>query len=129
MTDNITLTRGATTVTIQTTSVSESYQKKLTIISPPTTGVTPKDTKIVDLLMIKHIISIEGAVDNLTDKSNLITMYRGKGVVSMTYANALVSPMNVIIEKLDIKETPTDEDTVSYYEVKLNVTEGVNLGT
>ena len=120
MANNITISKGAFSVEIDTTDVAEGYTKKLVIIKPPqakqkqSTG--PAGNIIVDLLIITRVFSIKGEItgtDTLTAKQvrdKLKSIYNGGGinggVETMVYDGESVEGF---MEKLTITESSTDE--------------------
>ena len=133
MTSNITLTQSGTIVNIGTTTISETSVNPLIIISIPSTDLI-KITKVVNLLKIIRRWEIDGVLSNdigsdtaTTKRNNLRTMFRTRtksAPITLTYDGV---NYNVGMEKLDIKEIPTDQgdvgDNPRSYEVKMTLIE------
>lgn len=145
MTNHITLSSGAYTVTLFTTMVEESYSKLLTTIAPPVSSAKwetgPKSTKIVDLLRVTHRFEINGYItategsygsgdssSTVAGKaSDLAALFKKGGVITLTYTAASGTSFLVNIDKLNLKEVPTDSSTALNYDVKMSLIEGVNI--
>lgn len=92
MVTNITLTKGAYTVTVYAEEVVEDYSNKMFLITPATSKgnqeTGPKETKVVDLQRVTHNIVIRGWITSQTSpaltanqvKSNLISIFKGAGI-------------------------------------------------
>ena len=137
MTTNLTIQKGAYSVTIQTIEISEDYSNDFTTLAIPITknnhATGPKDNKIMDLLRINHTIVIRGALTNTTDRNNLIKIFKGADVsgqpAKVTYNTHPDTPLSMFPEKLMIKEYSTDNITANQYkyEVQLTLIEGVSM--
>jgi len=147
-------------VTIFTTNVEEIIAKSLTSFTPPQstakqTGSSPgdadfgpKDTWIVDLLMVTRRFNIDGYIATEVDVSfssgdtpgtqnaqtkrdNLVYILQDGGTFTMTYDGAKSRDNNntfiVNCEKISIVEIPGDEGTVTKYSVKFTVLEGTDM--
>jgi hypothetical protein len=142
MVSEITISKGAYTVTIYSVEVTDNFTNKLFPITPPT-GVSnqdagPKDNKIVDLLRITQEINITQGYITGTDaltakqvKDQLISMFKGAdlkgGTCSITYDG---DTLEGYIEKLAFTEKSSDEPTTAptdfaKYVVQLNLIVGL----
>jgi len=153
MTSNIVLSKGDTSVTIDTTSVVDSYKNNIINLRIPQVKQNqdsgPRETKIVDLLRVDHTIKIIGYIckDDSTSaevlKDNLVYLWKGSGqkggTVSLSYegnSSAFTSttdtnPIYGIITDLLITEDSLNEDAsgvgVIKYNVQITFVEGVTL--
>jgi hypothetical protein len=140
-TTELTLTKGAYSVTIYATSIRDTLSNKLFSITPPT-GTSkqdsgPKSNKIVDLLRINRKFTIKGFVLNATDKSNLVAIFKGAqqkgGEATLSYPDGGDgTSYSVYIESADITQKSDDEpdegtapDDYARYEVDLSLVEGI----
>ena len=146
---DITLTKGAYSITLFTTADTENLKNNLTIIpgvvGPDNQSSGHKIASVVDLLRITHTFQFEGyivdttAIPALTAKNNLKAIYNG-GLISstpivLTYED---SSINVFMEDCVIKGIPDDnaisgggysgEDAAQYH-VTLTLVEGKLVGT
>jgi hypothetical protein len=137
MTINITIAKGAFSVTIQTIEISEDYNNTLSLISQPTTkqkqSTGPKDIKVIDMLKINHTIVVRGVLTNTTDRNNLIKIFEGAeiagGSATITYDTHPDTPLNMYPEKLTIKENSIDKATNNQrkYEIQITLIEGISI--
>ena len=142
-------------VTVHTSKVDDSYNKLLLNITPPTPNSRwsngPTDTKIVDLLRVTHKFEIDGFIvadegtygnsDKYLDgtaastveqkKAALIDLFRKGGTMYFVYTgidgSGNTNNYEVNIEKIAISEEPEDSTTVTRYNVKISLVEGVNI--
>ena len=136
---NITISKsGVTDVFISVTKDEEILNKMLVKITPPTSSnnfaAGKKDTKMVDLLRIEERVNIDGqlATDSTdtasTKKTNLISMFKAGGVLSMLYEGSTITGN---MDKLQIDKVISDglEPTVDEtgYNVKFTFIKGVDL--
>jgi hypothetical protein len=151
MTDNIVITKSGTeySVTIMTSELVENWDNKISYIRPPQSKQKqdsgPKDTKVIDLLIITHTLVVKGTITpddsntSKTIKDNLIALFKGGGISSTPCTVSYDGDnYNMFIEKLMIVEkagdyTPTsDSDEISTYintpkyEVSVTLVEGVS---
>lgn len=143
MVNEITLTKGAFTVTIGTAEIDENYSNKLSLITPPQVKNNqdsgPKDNKIIDLLRVTHEFLIRGYLTGTASKTakevreDLRNIFKGAqakgGVVTMVYDG---DSYTGYIEKVGCKEVASDEpgtmpeDAVKY-SVQVTFVEGVSI--
>ncbi len=94
MPSNITLSKGAYSVTIYTDSVSDGIKNQLLLLPTPTVSQNqadgPDGTKIADLLRETRTFLIKGYIESNSEKSNLMKIVKGAdttgGVITMTYS-------------------------------------------
>ncbi len=94
MPSNITLSKGAYSVTIYTDSVSDGIKNQLQVLPIPTVSQNqvdgPDGTKIADLLREIRTFLIKGYIESNSEKSNLMKIVKGAdttgGVITMTYS-------------------------------------------
>ena len=137
---NVTIAKGAYTITIHTVEATEDYANKLRVTPIPQTKQNqssgPKDTKIADLLMITHNLLIRGHISATSDKTakevldDLKEIFKGAetsgGNATITYDG---DSLNMFPEKLTIIKRPLREPTspgkdVIQYDVQINLVEG-----
>lgn len=145
--DNITITKGAYSVTLFTTTSAENFKNTLTVftsvVSPlnQTSGV--KLPTVVDLLRITHTFVFEcyiTATDSKTAKEvkeDLINIFNGANVASvpvvLTYEDESINvfPEDCVIKKInndDIASTGYSGQDAVEYQVTLTVVEGKLVG-
>lgn len=136
----ITITSGAYTVTIYSTTIVDKLKNKLFLITPGTSlsnyTVGPKDTKIVNLLRITREINInQGYIAASSTKTakevkqDLITIFKGgfaSNISTLTYDG---ESLNGFIEDIQITEEARDitgdyPDDAVRYQVQLNFVVG-----
>ena len=120
MAANITLSKGGTTVELQTDIVTQNFTNKLFTLTPPQTTANqssgPRIPKVIDLLritrqfIIKAFISPTSTKSSKSIKDDLISIYKGGGTnggyITMTYGGDTI---HGYMEKLSIIEKPMDE--------------------
>lgn len=144
MTNDITLTKNNTVVTIGTTKVEETKLKKITPVVVPTSTINwgdgPKNTIIVDLLMIESRFTVDGIISEdlgsgdsnsaVGDKrTDLIDIFQAGGVIVMAYAG---TNYNINIDKLQVTEEREDAgagQTPDNYKIKFTCIVGVDYGS
>lgn len=138
MTSNITLVKGAHSVTINTVEITDNYDNKLSLDIPniqtkQKQALGPVDKKIIDLLWVTHEMVIRGSLDTTAKRDKLISIFEGGGVtgtpIVMTYDTHPDTPLNVFISKLMVKEASRDRSSASQvkYEVQITLIEGVSV--
>jgi len=134
MTQNITLQRsGQSAITIHTDRVEELFNKKLTVVTAPTSSANfsagPKDPGIVDLLKVERRFRVVGHVDIGADHTELKAIFNAGGVVTMIYAG---ETLTVNFEKLQITEVGEDSNQTNTprldYPAEFTCITGVNIG-
>ena len=116
MTTNLTLAKGAYSVTIPTITINETYKNRFNTLAFPTTKqkqeLGPKDTKVMDMLKITHTLAIKGILTSATDRNNLISIFKGGGVsgqpATLTYDTHPDTPLSVFVEDYTIVENSKD---------------------
>jgi len=128
-------TDSSTQVTITTSGDEENLTKSLILITPPKSTdnqsiASDSVTKIIDLLMkAEQRITIDGFLCYNADasdthstaagkKSDLKSMFRAGGVLSMTYEG---DTFNVNSDKLSIKRIVTDGQAAAVGEAEFSV--------
>ena len=94
MPSNITLAKGAYTVTVYTDSVTDGIKNQLVVLPTPTVSQVqdsgPAGTKIADLLRLTRTFLIKGYIESNSVKSDLMKIAKGAdikgGVVTLTYS-------------------------------------------
>ena len=94
MPSNITLAKGAYSVTIYSDSISDGIKNQLFILSTPTVSQSqtdgPDGTMIADLLRLTRTFLIKGYILTNAVKSDLMNIVKGAGitggVITMTYS-------------------------------------------
>lgn len=143
MTSNITISKGSYSVTIETTVVTDNWDKKITFIRPATTvqkqDAGPTTVKVIDMLIITHTIVVRGHItptDSKTAKEvkdDLISIIKGGDVTgtacTVVYAG---DSYNMFIEKSMIIEKAFDEPgtletDIAKYDVQITLSEGVSI--
>lgn len=133
MANEITLSKGGTTVIIYSNTIADNYTNTLFVIksatSPANQASGPTVNKVVDLLRVVHQIIIKGYITGtasataLSVKQDLVNIWKGAasagGTVSLTYdSNAQASgdttatdtnPISGFIEKVTFVEDAFDE--------------------
>lgn len=133
MTNNITLTKtGVGTVGLFTVKVEENYNKKLTVSkigrSKQNRSLGPK-TWIVDLLLIERSLTINGYITGYggdtaqQQRTKLRAIMNAGGTFIVVYDGESIECNS---GKLSIVEESADEDTVSQYDIVINVTAGID---
>jgi hypothetical protein len=145
MVTDVTISKGAYSVIIYVTEISENLTNKIFPITPivgkQNQDTGPKDTKVVDLLRNTRGINItRGYIAGTSTKTatevkaDLISIFNGAGVkggvTSFVYDGNTLSGF---IEKITITETASDEPTtltedVAKYLVQLNFIVGTMAG-
>ena len=130
MTNNIMLDNGGTNqLTIYTTFVEELMSNALSKLILPTgtanSGSGPKDTKIINLLKILKLFTIDGKIAS-ADRTKLRNLFDTGKMFTLVYDS---TNYTVVIEKLSIKEEPEDAGSSSpeYYVIKVNCVIGVSI--
>jgi len=134
MTTNIIINKGSYSVTIHSVELNDNYDNKLKLITPPTQKQIqengPKDTKVIDLLMLNHTMQFNGYLKTSTDRDNLIKIFKGAdtegGPCSITYDTYPSSPISMFPEKLTIVELPESSSSQTKYKVQVSLLEGVS---
>ena len=138
----LTLSKGVYTVTIYASSVDDSYDNKIFMITPPTgrqkQDAGPKDTKVVDMLRLTRTFKITGYILSNTVKSDLIKIIEGAGVkggsITLSYPDGGDSTsFNVFIQNFSIKQVSSDEptsppDDMAKFEVSISLVRGIPVG-
>ena len=147
--DDITLAKGALSVTLFTVQDTENYKNIVKVIpgvvTPDNQGSGVKLPSVVDLLRITHTLQFEcyimetNSLSALTVKNNLKTIFNGANVASapvvLTYED---SSVDVWIEDMVIKGINDDNSITSggysgedaaQYHVTLTLVEGKLVGT
>jgi len=136
--DDITLTKGAYSVTLFTSDSSENFKNVLKVIpgvtTPANQSTGAKVPTVVDLLRITHTFSIEAWITPTATKtakqvkSDLISIFNGGAVdnntVTLTYEDESI---NVFFEDLVIKKVNNDDVISSSYAGKDNAEYHVTL--
>jgi len=135
-----TLSKGAYSVTIYNTEVTEDFDNKLFTITPAigkqNQDSGPKDTKVADLLRITRTFSLKkGYLTSNNDKKALIQIIKGAGIkggaATFTYPDgADATSFSVYVRKAKIKQVASDEpdsppDDYAKFEVDLTLISGV----
>lgn len=145
--DDITLAKGALSVSLWTSSDAENFKNALQVIpgivSPDNQNAGVKKPSVVDLLRITHTYVFEcyiyhtAALPAKTVKDNLISIFNGANVNStpatLTYEDTSI---DVFTEDLVIKGISNDNavengytgDDSAEYQVTLTVVEGKLVG-
>jgi len=136
MTINLTLAKGAYSVTIHTITINENYKNRFNVLSLPQTkdnqSSGPKDSKVTDMLRITHTLAIKGAIISTSDRNDLISIFKGGGVsgqpATLTYDSHPDTPLNIFPEGLTIIENSKDTALANQYkyEVSLTLVEGIS---
>jgi len=135
MTSNITIVKGSYSVTVHTAEANDDYKNKFKSFTPATTKQNqsngPKDTKVIDLLMVTHSIQFNGYLKTSTDRDNLIKIFKGAEAEGapciVTYDTYPNSPLSLFIEGLTIVETGEGSSAnEAKYKVQINFIEGVS---
>jgi len=133
-------TDATVTVTIDTTRDTENLQNALVFFTPPasskeqTSGVSKKDTKLIDLLRIEERITVDGilSTDTVTTasqkKANLKQIFKAGGVFNMTYEG---ETFTAIMERIEFDRNHMDGSEPgigeSGFMVKFTALRGVNM--
>jgi len=150
MTANITIAKGALSVTVETTNIDENYSKKLSPIRPAQSkqkqDTGPKTVKMIDLMMVTHTLLVRGIITPTASKTakevkdDLINILKGASVAG-THATVTYDgdSFNMFIEKLVIIEkatdyAPTDDaaeksdfQQIGKYDVSITLVEGTSI--
>jgi len=146
--DDITLSKGALSVTLFTTRDTENSKNTLTVVpsvvAPDNQDTGAKVPIVVDLLRMTRTYQFEcyivdtTAVSAISTKNNLKSIFEGAGVVStpiiLTYEDKSI---NVFFEDLVIKGIKNDDAVASgysgedsaEYQVTLTLVEGRLVGS
>ncbi len=143
MVNELTISKGALSVTIYSTNIAENFTNKIFIITGATNNNNqaggPSSNKIVDLLRIVHQLVIKCYIvgtDSKTAKqvkAELVSISKGAatagGTVALVYDG---DTFNGYIEKLNIVEKAEDSPSESIrdyarYEVALTFVEGTSI--
>ena len=146
--DDITLSKGAYSVTLFTKTSAENFKNTLTIIpgvvTPDNQATGVKDPTVVDLLRITHTLTFEAFITKTETKSakqvkdDLVNIFNSGGVnsspVTLSYED---DTFNVFIEDLVIKKINNDNvvatsytaNDAAEYNVTITVVEGKLVGT
>lgn len=143
MVNELTISKGAFTVTLYTDNIAQEYRNKLFPITPAQGADNqaggPRDVKIVDLLRITHTYVIKcfiAGTDSKTAKTvkdELVSIAKGGGiaggVTTLTYDG---DSIDGYIEKFNITERSEDNPSDAIrdqarYEVALTFIEGVAI--
>jgi len=112
-------------VTIYTAEVEKIYSKKLTSVTPPQSTANwdsgPKNTKIIDLLIIEIRFTVTGFIND-GDQSTLEDAVEAGGVMDFVWDGNTYS---VNIEKISIKKKAKNEN--SEKEIMFTALTGVNI--
>jgi len=141
MSNEITLTKGSTSVTVYARRIAENYSNKLFLITPATSTKTHdvghKDTRVVDLLRITHQLVLQCYITGSATKTakqikdDLVIIYDGGGinggVSTMVYDGDSIKGY---LEKLNFVEISADNPSTTIkdfakYEVTITFVEGV----
>lgn len=143
-------------VTIFTTRVEDVIAKSLTSFTPPQSTANqigsdpgdadfgPKDTWIIDLLMLTRRFNVDGYVASdhgsgdtpgtqnaQTKRNNLQYMIYAGGTITLTYDGAKSidndDSFTINIEKITITENPEDTTTPNKYIIKFTAVEGLDM--
>ena len=155
-TGNITLSKGAHSVTLQTIEVDDNYSNKVnekipTLREPQSQSLGPRDKIVIDLLDITHEMLVRGEITPTATQTaeevrdELITMMKGAGVSAGTGQNMHITvtygtnTYTMFMTKLAVKEKSTDfnpaSDAIekadyqeaSKYTVQITLFEGVSV--
>ncbi len=136
---NITITKGALSVTIQSVEVTEDYANQIKIIPFAQTkqkqNIGPNTPKAMDLLLIRHTLVLRGHISKTSSKTakeikdDLKTIFRGANTTGGPCVVAYdENNYNMYIEKLMIIEKSnyknTDTQGVIKYDVQVTLVEG-----
>jgi hypothetical protein len=146
VTTDVTIAKGAYSLSISCHTITEDYKNNVKIIAYPTTTQNQsggyQSPKAIDLLLITHEMILEGFItpndSQSADqvKSDLITIFSGAGTTgspcTVTYNSNLKGPFSMYITGLNIKERAIDESTSLYtdsikYSVIITLSEGVKI--
>lgn len=123
----VTLNNGTNSLTIYAIDVEEVINKSLTPFTPPNPNYPegPKDTLILDLLIIERRFTVKGKIES-SDRLTLLAIVDDGGTFSFGYNG---STYVVNFEKIAIREVPEDKTTVEpeFYDVTLTFIEGISL--
>ena len=133
-TANVILGSGSGAVTIHTTKVTEKRDKKLFTIEVPTTpqnqNGTSKPSKIIDLLRVKAMFTMDGYVESATDRQKLINLQDITGTVNMAYLSTnfqvAIESLSITKTSTDIKDTDTDPPS-DFFECSITCIQGENI--
>ncbi len=143
MVNELTIAKGALTVTLYSDNIVDNYTNKIFLITGATTNENqaagPSDTKIVDLLRVVHQTVIKGFLTGSTTKTNkqvkedLVSIFKGAattgGVTTLTYdtdtINGYIEKLTVIEKAMDNPAT-TDKE-LARYEIALTFIEGTSI--
>ena len=135
---NVTVTKGNFVIPIDVVRDEEILSKKNIALTHPTTNQNrpsgPKQTKIMDLLMVEERVNIDGYLSTNADdnsstlKSNLKSAFKSGGVMTMTYEGTdITGNMDKLsIDKIDKDGGEPFEDQVGY-KVKFTFLKGIDL--
>lgn len=151
MTNNITLSKGSTSVSVDTIEVADNFKNTVISLKLAQTKQNqdsgPKETKIIDLQRVEHTLVIRGVIcptDSKTAeeiKDDLVYIWKGAGqtggTVSLNYegncgaftSTTNTNPISGVITDLLFKETPSSGasslTTVDFkYDVQITFMEG-----
>lgn len=146
--DDITLAKGAYSVTLFTTTSAENFKNTLEVIPPIATPDKQSDgvkiPTVVDLLRITHTFTFECYITATSSKTakqvkeDLKKIFNGADVDStpivLTYEDEStdVFPEDIVIKKInndDVVSTGYDGEDAVEYQVTLTVVEGKLVGT
>ena len=134
---NIIIALGGYSVTVQTNDYSDNYSNELKLIPQATTtqkqSEGPKPTKVINLLKITHEIVLKGYLISVTERNDLISIYKGGGVNGspclVTITNYPNSPLSMYISKLLITQSAKDRDSANQkmFDVQITLIEGEGI--
>lgn len=143
MVNELTIAKGAFSVTLYGDNIAENYVNKIFLITPAQSSANQASgvisTKVVDLLRVTHQIVIKGYLTGTDTKTNkqvkgdLVNIFKGAatagGVTTLTYDTDAITGY---IEKLTIIEKAIDnpattDKELARYEIALTFVEGVAI--
>jgi len=143
MVSELTIVKGAFSVTLYSTIIAENYTNKIFLITPAQSSVNQAsgavDTKVVDLLRVTHQLVIKCFLTGTETKTakqvkdDLISIFNGGGVAGGTTTLTYDSDeINGYIEKVNIVEKSSDDQSTAIrdeakYEVSLTFVGGVTV--
>lgn len=140
---NVTISKGGTTVTIHSVEATEDFGNKLSFIRPPQQkqkqGDGPKDTKVIDMLIITHSLVVRGHItktDSQTAKQvldDLKTLFKGGSTAGspavITYDGDTLNmfPEKLMVIKKPLGEPTSPENDVIQYDIQVTLIEGESV--
>ena len=142
MADNIILSKGSYSVTLQSTKIKDSLSNKIFSVTIPVTtgkqseGIEDKN-KVVDLLRITRTFTVTGYITTNQEKSDLINIVSGAGInggaITMNYSDGgNKTSFSVYVKDIDFDQVSQDEPSslpsdFAKFSVNVTLLEGVKI--